>query len=327
MDFLQTMNQSFGADCFERHLEQQVYEAYRVTQAAEVVVGFGLAALKRYSCALLSFPGGKQKFLRGRLCDGRWGTARMGMEKPLFAGNEEIGFLYIGGAAGAIALQEVHCKMVAATIGFLAEEALSPDLQVRTRENLLRFIATNLRIKDLLTYHHSQMVQSYSLFLGALAGLGKTDLHALRCAAMVHDIGKLAVSNEILLKQGTLTAAEHEEIFQHPVYGASYLMNYVEMAGFAPIVLHHHERFDGGGYPGGLVGESIPLLSRLIAIADAFDAMVNQRVYRVPKSADGALIEIEACAGTQFDPELARLFVSGMRARGACQVAKSGVRG
>ncbi|MBC7106872.1 MAG: HD-GYP domain-containing protein, partial [Firmicutes bacterium] len=128
-------------------------------------------------------------------------------------------------------------------------------------------------------------------------------------AALLHDLGKVAVPQEILLKPGPLADEEREEIRQHPVLGVMIL----QPAGFPPGVLvairHHHEDYDGGGYPDGLRGEEIPLAARLIRVADAFDAMTSARPYREPMAPEEALRELRRGAGRQFDPVLVELFL------------------
>jgi HD-GYP domain-containing protein (c-di-GMP phosphodiesterase class II) len=130
----------------------------------------------------------------------------------------------------------------------------------------------------------------------------------LRHGAPLHDVGKVSVRVEVLRKTGPLTLDELAEIRVHPRVGAQLVLPLREARSALPYVLFHHEWWDGGGYPIGLRGRAIPIEARLLAIADAFDAMTSQRPYRHPLSTERALQEIEACAGTQFDPQLAQLF-------------------
>jgi HD-GYP domain-containing protein (c-di-GMP phosphodiesterase class II) len=134
-------------------------------------------------------------------------------------------------------------------------------------------------------------------------GLAQELVELTRLAASLHDLGKLAIPEEILRKPGPLTDAERLVLERHPQIGYRML----ESLGVDPVadwVLHHHERWDGAGYPSGLAGEAIPLGARVIFVADAFDAMTSDRVYRRKLSIDDALAELERCAGTQFDPNV-----------------------
>jgi HD-GYP domain-containing protein (c-di-GMP phosphodiesterase class II) len=158
--------------------------------------------------------------------------------------------------------------------------------------------------------------QGHGARVGALAEpvarrLGWDDRRVvvLRFGAALHDIGKVTVRSEILRKVGSLTMAEINEIRTHPAAGASLVLPLRSARRALPYVLFHHERWDGSGYPSGLRRHTIPLEARLLAVADAFDAMVSPRPYRQSLSTDLALAEITVCAGTQFDPIIAEAFV------------------
>jgi HD-GYP domain-containing protein (c-di-GMP phosphodiesterase class II) len=131
----------------------------------------------------------------------------------------------------------------------------------------------------------------------------------VRIAGLVHDIGKIGVPEEVLRKPGKLTDEEFEMMKAHPAIGHHILQDIPQLADVLPGVLHHHERYDGRGYPHGLAGEDIPLMARIIALADSFDAMSSTRTYRAAMSRETVLTEIRRCAGAQFDPELAERFV------------------
>jgi putative nucleotidyltransferase with HDIG domain len=132
---------------------------------------------------------------------------------------------------------------------------------------------------------------------------------SLRLGALLHDVGKVSVRRDVLCKPGPLTLDELAEIRTHPRAGAELVQPLRPAQHVLPYVLFHHERWDGSGYPAGLRGASIPLEARLLAVADAFDAMTSPRPYRRALTPERALAEIDACAGTQFDPALAALFV------------------
>ncbi len=132
---------------------------------------------------------------------------------------------------------------------------------------------------------------------------------AILVGGPLHDLGKFAVSDEILAKPGPLDGRELAEVRQHPVIGVRMLAGVRSVRAGLGCVLHHHERWDGGGYPNGLQGAEIPLEARIVAVADAFDAMTSERPYRAPLTPDAALEEVDRCAGTQFDPQVADAFV------------------
>jgi HD-GYP domain-containing protein (c-di-GMP phosphodiesterase class II) len=139
--------------------------------------------------------------------------------------------------------------------------------------------------------------------------LSEAELQHIEHGALLHDIGKIGVPDHILYKPGPLTPEEWEVMKQHPVIGYKMCMKIEMLRPAAPIVLHHHERWDGRGYPYGLNGAEIPLGARIFAIADTLDAMTSDRPYRKALSFAQAREEIERCAGSQFDPELVRVFL------------------
>lgn len=170
----------------------------------------------------------------------------------------------------------------------------------------LRF---TVEAKDTYTRGHSDRVSEYSVLLGNKLGLSDEDINTLKIGGLFHDIGKIGVPDSILLKPNKLTDDEYSEIKNHPSIGAHILSNATIFQNVLPIVKHHHERYDGNGYPGKLKGEDIPFLARIAAVADSFDAMTSKRTYRDSLSLDIVKSEIERCKGTQFDPDLADAFL------------------
>lgn len=154
------------------------------------------------------------------------------------------------------------------------------------------------------TREHCQRLQDMALTIGRGIGLPHSEMDNLKLLAALHDIGKIAIPNSILDKPGRLTQEEWEAIRKHPEIGYRIALGSPEMAPIAEAILHHHERWDGGGYPLGYKGEGIPLLSRIIAIVDAYDVMVNGRTYQAAITPPKAWEEIQRCAGSQFDPLL-----------------------
>jgi hypothetical protein len=159
------------------------------------------------------------------------------------------------------------------------------------------------------------------MMLGDELGLSADQRVALEMAAYLHDIGKIGVAEEILLKPGKLTDDEMEQMRHHPLIGANILKPVTFPWPITPVVRHHHERWDGGGYPAGLNGEEIPLLARILTIADSFEAMTADRPYRAGRTVQEALEELENCAGGQFDPRLVELFCTAIRDQGSADEA------
>ncbi|WP_037285422.1 HD domain-containing phosphohydrolase [Saccharibacillus sacchari] len=186
----------------------------------------------------------------------------------------------------------------------------------RVNEQLLQSyfstLAAALDARDTYTAGHSQRVAEYSLLIGRGAGLGREELDLLNKSALLHDIGKIGVRDSVLLKDGRLTDEEFEQIKKHPALGEEILKQIEPVEMMAPLlpgVRSHHERYDGRGYPDGLAGTDIPKLGRIIAVADAFDAMTSDRPYRSGMPLEKAISIISEGKGTQWDPYYAQIFV------------------
>lgn len=199
---------------------------------------------------------------------------------------------------------------------------LETSLARRTRdlENALRMVESNydatlealvaaLDAREHETFNHSFRVRAYASHLARIVGYPPAFFAQLEQGALLHDIGKIAVSDAILLKPGKLTLEEWVEMKKHPVMGENILNHVPFLAPAAVIVRHHHERYDGGGYPDGLAGEQIPLGARIFAFADTLDAMTSDRPYRQAPGFAAAQKEIERCKGSQFDPNIADIFL------------------
>ena len=171
----------------------------------------------------------------------------------------------------------------------------------------LRF---TVEAKDTYTRGHSDRVSEYSVLIGKHLGLSEEDIHLLRVGGLFHDIGKIGVPDSILLKTSKLTDDEYSEIKNHPKIGAQILSNATLFEKAIPIVKHHHERYDGFGYPEKLSGEDIPYLARIAAVADSFDAMTSRRTYRDSMPMDIVIEEIRKNKGSQFDPNIADTFLN-----------------
>jgi len=172
-------------------------------------------------------------------------------------------------------------------------------------ENLLQYI---LRARDSYTQEHCQRVVTLAEAIGGRLGLSDHDMDVLSLTAGFHDIGKIGIPDNILLKPGRLSQAEYENIKQHPGIGAAMLrsLGHPLLDEVAECILHHHEHWNGEGYPKGLKGEEIPMISCIVAVVDSFDAMTTARSYREPISKSEAIQSIVKLSGAQFYPDAAR---------------------
>lgn len=174
----------------------------------------------------------------------------------------------------------------------------------------IRAIVEAVDAKDPYTKGHSARVVEYSLLIGeSYDNLSKDELKQLEVSAILHDVGKIGVPDKILGKTGKLTPVEYAYMQRHSEFGSAIIEPIAKLRELIPNILHHHEQFDGRGYPHGLQGNKIPLFARIICIADSFDAMITDRPYRKKRNTKKALDELEKQSGTQFDPKLVKIFI------------------
>jgi len=185
--------------------------------------------------------------------------------------------------------------------------------QGKFQKDMILTIIRILEYHDPYTKGHSKNVANLASLLAEKLGLSDELIRKTYWAALVHDIGKIVIPSTILNKEGKLTIEEFEIIKKHPVYGHDFLSTSADLRELARYVYHHHERWDGKGYPSGLSGEDIPLISRIIAVVDAWDAMRSSRPYRKGLSKEEALKELIEHSGIQFDPNIVRTFVKLIR--------------
>ena len=172
----------------------------------------------------------------------------------------------------------------------------------------LKALAQALETRDAETHGHSERVVTFSLRLGRELGLDKEQMKSLEFGSLLHDIGKIGVPDAILRKPAKLTEEEWVKMRQHPLHGQAILREIKFLEGAARVVAQHHEKWDGSGYPLGLRGEEIDMNARIFAVADAFDAMISDRVYRTGRSYEDAAAELDRCGSQQFDPQVVAAF-------------------
>jgi len=227
-----------------------------------------------------------------------------------------VGVIYVDRLMGSSKFTESELKVLTA-IGNQAGMAVRRAQLSRQVETLfrdaMRVLINLLEVKDEYTYSHSERVTAVALRIGELLELDKWRMRDLELAGLLHDVGKLAVRVDILQKPSSLTDSEYELVKQHPATGAAILQTVENAERIAAAVRHHHEWWDGSGYPDGVAGEDIPQLARILALADAFDSMAAGRPYRAVMPESEIVAELSRGSGTQFDPELAGLFVAALQ--------------
>ena len=180
----------------------------------------------------------------------------------------------------------------------------------KTYLEVLSSLAQAIEKRDLGTYGHCRRVSYYTNIIAVALNIKEDEKNELKVASILHDIGKIGISDFILGKQGPLTNTEIQTVRSHPQKGVEILKPLKQFKAILPTILHHHENYDGSGYPYGLAGQTIPLPSRIIAVADTYDAILSNRPYRSAANHDAAINELVRHAGKQFDPDIVNAFVS-----------------
>jgi energy-coupling factor transport system substrate-specific component len=183
------------------------------------------------------------------------------------------------------------------------------ELLERTHVEMVIAFSEALDAKDQYTAGHSRRVMEYSVGIAKRMNMTENNIEMLRKSALLHDIGKIGIPDAVLHKETKLTEDEFAVIKSHPEIGATILKSIKSFKDFVPSVYHHHERYDGKGYPHGIKGGKIPLHARIIAVADSFDAMTSNRPYRKAFPLEAALSELEKNRGIQFDPGITDAFI------------------
>jgi len=229
-------------------------------------------------------------------------------------GERLVGVIVAGGKEGLDkGTTSADLKLIdaaAGSMGIFLENACLYDDQQSMFLGVLEALTAAIDAKDRYTCGHSERVAHLAVQLAEQLGLDEELTERLRISGLVHDIGKIGVPESVLTKPGRLTKDEYEIIKRHPEIGVRILRDIPQLSDVLPGVLHHHERWDGRGYPYGLANEGIPLFARLLALADSFDAMSSTRTYRSAMPRPTVLDEINKGAGSQFDPHFARVFAT-----------------
>jgi diguanylate cyclase (GGDEF)-like protein len=237
-------------------------------------------------------------------------------------------------STGPEAFAEIHRRLEQFSHSLPAvEPAMGPGGQMNARSALppavmetVTSLALAIDAKDPYTQGHSPKVANYSALIAEGLGLKEDEIEQIRLGGMLHDLGKVGVPETILNKNGPLNPEEWELMKEHVQFGHKLLEPLQTLADVRAMVLHHHEMFDGSGYPEGRAGEEIPLGARIIAIADAYDTITSDRTYKKARPAQAALAEIERCSGAQFDPQLVRIFTGAIREFSKAPVATTTAR-
>lgn len=235
------------------------------------------------------------------------------MIHPVQAHGRKYGWLLVGGKQGDDSYVSSHdTKTIDSITGIFAaflENSRLYEEQRRTFVGTVRALSGAIDAKDRYTRGHSDRVAMLSKQLALEIGYNAEDAERVRLCGILHDVGKIGVPEAVLCKNGRLTDEEFDMIKLHPEIGANMLKELPSLQDILPGVMHHHERWDGRGYPAGLAGENIPELGRILALADTFDAMSSNRAYRSAMPREKVLAEIEKCAGSQFEARLAEAFL------------------
>lgn len=192
----------------------------------------------------------------------------------------------------------------------LIREYVKSDQQI---VGVFKGLLSTINAKDKYTFGHCERVSNYAVMIGEEMGMEIKEIQTLLHAGLLHDIGKIELPKSILNKIDTLSDEEYNSISKHPVHSANILEPLSGTSNLIDYVIHHHERFDGNGYPDGLKGEEISLGARILCVADCFDAMVSERPYRKGMSIEDAFFELKKCSGTQFDPAIVQTFINAVK--------------
>jgi len=238
-------------------------------------------------------------------------AVRAAMCAPLTNRGKVLGIVYVDSqSADAFAREDLALfSAMALKTGIAVDNARLYDDLRSLFYNTVETLVRTIQAKDPYTSGHSTRVSRYGLLVAEKLGLSTKEKHQLYLASMLHDIGKIGVPDDLLNRPGKLSDEEMERVRNHVQLGASMIEMLGEMHPIVPLIRHHHESWDGSGYPDGLKGEEIPLISRIVSVADMYDAMTSDRPYRKRRHQHEAVEEIKRCIGTKLDPRVAEAFL------------------
>lgn len=243
-----------------------------------------------------------------------------GLAAPLWNGRSVLGLVQLdcrGAEARGFDKHDLEVLVVFAHQTALAlDNALLHDRLRAACEQSIASLVRALEAKDQYTHGHSEAVAELCERVAVRAGMDAAEAEMVRRAALLHDIGKIGIPYSVLNKEGRLSPEEFNLLKTHPEVGARILEPFDFLSALVPAVLHHHERWDGRGYPAGLAGEAIPLAARILSVVDTYHALVSDRAYRQGVGADVAIAELRRCSGTQFDPQVVEILEAELLASG-----------
>lgn len=251
-----------------------------------------------------------ERFIHSRsLVDRR---VRSAMCAPLVNRGKVLGIIYLDSVDKANLYTKDDLSLLSAMAlkaGIALDNAQLYDDMRSQFFNTVETLVRAIQARDHYTSGHSARVSRYALLIAERLGLSTKEKHHLYLTSMLHDIGKIGLPDKLLNRPGKLTEEEIRTVRDHVKVGASMLKALGEMHPIVPLILHHHEAYDGSGYPDGLEGDQIPLISRIVAVADTFDAMTSDRPYRKARSRAEAIAELKRCAGKNFDPKVVNVLL------------------
>ena len=290
-------------------------ESERILKQVKLNLQSGIAGwVAQYKKPLIINDVTKDQRFNGSVDDMTGFTTKSVICAPLLVSRQLIGGIEVLNKTDGSDFSEQDLETltsVASTTAMAIENTQLHQSVLDAYKSTIKTLAAAIDAKDSYTRGHSQRVMEYTLMGAKYLWFPREELEMLEYAGILHDIGKIGIDDRILRKPARLTDEEWEIMRQHPKIGAEILKEIPFLKEARALILHHHERFDGSGYPNGLKQEDIPMGARLLAIADAFDTMTTDRAYRVRVDVDNALKELYNCLGTQFCPVAMDAFFSG----------------
>jgi putative nucleotidyltransferase with HDIG domain len=235
---------------------------------------------------------------------------------PIIAHDKPVGLIDIitDSPEGEITNRDLSLLTILAKQAALAIENVKLYESIKKDQlSIIRALSSTVDAKDHYTLGHSQKVSEFSVLISEELGMSEREIEIIKYAGLLHDIGKIAIPDDVIKKPARFNEQDFEIAKKHPVIGAKIIKEIESLAPMVPIVLYHHERFDGKGYPDGLKGEDIPIGARIVHVADAYDTMVSARAYRDMLPPELAISELRKNAGTQFDPKIVDAFITSLR--------------